>query len=72
MKTVEEEVDEIINTPGFTMEHCGMVYKLGTHGFVYRWSETSNCWLKSIVDVATLRHPIASRINRERANETTD
>lgn len=69
MNTIQEEVDSIVTAEGFTMLHCGMLYKFGVHGFVFRWSDTSNCWLKSDVAAATLRHPIALKIIKDRDGE---
>jgi hypothetical protein len=72
MKSIKEEVDQLINTPGFTMRHCGASYKFGTHGFVYRWSDNSKEWVKSEVDPETLRHPLTTKIIRERAKHEAD
>lgn len=69
MNTVNEEVDNIVHAKGFTMQHCGMLYKFGIHGFVYRWSNISNSWIKSDVAAATLRHPIALKIIKERTEQ---
>ena len=72
--TIQEEVDNIVLTKGFTMLHCGMLYKFGIHGFVFRWSDTSKAWLKSDVAAATLRHPVAQKLikDREKLNDETN
>lgn len=71
MKTVKEEVDDIINAPNFTTQHCGTTYKFGSHGFVYRWSNTSDCWIKSEVESEVLCRPIKLRIIKERNDLAT-
>lgn len=66
MNTVQDEVDRIVFADGYTMQHNCTAYKFGAHGFVYRWSDSSRAWIKSDVAPATLRHPIAMKIIKDR------
>lgn len=66
---VDEEVDAVMSDPNFVILYWGTRYKFGAHGFVYRWSDTSEGWMKSDMEPATLRTRVRSNVIRQLIND---
>lgn len=69
---VEEQVDAVMRDPDFIILYWSTRYKFGAHGFVYRWSDTSEVWLRSDMEPETLKHRVRTNVTRQLINNTEE
>ncbi len=60
----DEELDRLIHEPEFTIDFQHIIYKIGAHGFVYRWAPNYEYWVRSDMTKSGLRCHLREKLER--------